>query len=312
MQRSPQARSGFTLIELLVVIAIIAILAAMLLPVLTNARESAMRTACASNLKQIGAGCNVYATDNNDYWPVCNWPSGNENAYMTSLACRMPQGSVPATQITSGPYGLGTLYFDAGIKNPKVLYCPSVLSGEYSYTTYSAPSYPWPAIPPGYQYGPNDFIRCGYNYFPQPKATQQISTPVGTLTIPAVTYPSQGTTFYPPNPPGGTQNQVTEPTAYRTTELNMNKAVAVDSLKDWAGINHKMRGSPYGLNVAFPDSHVRFESVNGNNRKNSYSPFDKNDLWDDTIPQGPGETTVSGNTTGNVPAFRIIMNGFQN
>jgi prepilin-type N-terminal cleavage/methylation domain-containing protein len=54
-------KRGFTLIELLVVIAIIAILAGLILPVLARARESARRTACASNLKQIGTGLGMYA-----------------------------------------------------------------------------------------------------------------------------------------------------------------------------------------------------------------------------------------------------------
>lgn len=58
-----QARKGFTLIELLVVIAIIALLAAILFPVFGRARESARRSSCQSNLKQIGLGVIQYTQD---------------------------------------------------------------------------------------------------------------------------------------------------------------------------------------------------------------------------------------------------------
>lgn len=60
---------GFSLVELLVVIAIIAILAALLLPILQSARERGRRTACLSNLKQIGLALQLYGRDSDDYFP---------------------------------------------------------------------------------------------------------------------------------------------------------------------------------------------------------------------------------------------------
>ena len=60
---------GFSLIELLVVIAIIAILAAILFPVLNAAKAKAQRTVCLNNLKQIGTGIRLYADENNDTLP---------------------------------------------------------------------------------------------------------------------------------------------------------------------------------------------------------------------------------------------------
>ncbi len=60
---------AFTLIELLVVVAIIAVLVALLLPALANAREQARTTLCASRLKQLGLGFQFYTQDNNGIYP---------------------------------------------------------------------------------------------------------------------------------------------------------------------------------------------------------------------------------------------------
>src|ERR1700744_1490004 len=85
ISKSGKVSGAFTLIELLVVIAIIAILAAMLLPALANAKKKAQGIACINNVKQLTLAAIIYAGDNQDSIPINNtggnaWVVGMVNA----------------------------------------------------------------------------------------------------------------------------------------------------------------------------------------------------------------------------------------
>lgn len=103
--------AGFTLIELLVVIAVIAILAAMLLPGLARAKESANRTKCMSNLKQLELALKLYVDDNRALFParsdIIRWPAELLDIYRNTnlLACPtdLQRGIPPASLGASSP-----------------------------------------------------------------------------------------------------------------------------------------------------------------------------------------------------------------
>ena len=98
---------AFTLIELLVVIAVLAILMALLLPTLASAREKGWRTACLSNLRQMGIAIRAYATDNDG-----NIPYGPKAPPFTSPFDLYPSTGAPTSLISLGtgaPVGLGQI-----------------------------------------------------------------------------------------------------------------------------------------------------------------------------------------------------------
>ena len=123
--RRRTTRSAFTLIELLVVIAIIAILAALLLPALEQARRSARQVACVSNLRQTGIGLMLYANNSDGRLP------GPTSTHSLSRTCSVYQSYGWSSTFPQDTYvNLGDALDTGCFGDRSILYCPGAPSGR--------------------------------------------------------------------------------------------------------------------------------------------------------------------------------------
>jgi prepilin-type N-terminal cleavage/methylation domain-containing protein len=181
-------RRGFTLIELLVVVAIIAVLISILLPALSEARSSAKRAVCGSNLRQVGTGVHLYAGDNQGFiprGPTALSPFDFASSSMATNQIWIGDGSSGLP--TANPrrdMGQGVLLRKI-CPSPKVFFCPEdgnfnqgdeipkIDTNEHAYGSYMYRELDW--LPQGLEQGVLD--RMGAN------VVDKVPVPVETLAL---------------------------------------------------------------------------------------------------------------------------------
>lgn len=122
MTKTRRSLAGLTLIEMLVVMAIIAVLAGMVIPILTLVQTAGRRSACVSNLRQIGSGIMAYAGDHDGILPY-----GPKAPPMMGLSSLYPSTGAPTSLISmqgGKTVALGLLLDQYLSRTPKVFFCP--------------------------------------------------------------------------------------------------------------------------------------------------------------------------------------------